>query len=265
MTSVGLSTLYVILRGEPFENSINYITSEREKEKSPDVWEMVDDADHSLTHKNLKSIQDLSSQGYRFTVHSPYSGINIADLDASRRKESLLKVKRSIDSAARIEAKALILHPGSIGKDSKIAQILNEESILALYDYAESFGLKVALENMIPYSKNFMTKPIEFEDFLERNRIKLKITFDVGHAHIGNLIDEFVSKLSDNFLIIHAHDNNGIMDEHLGIGDGSIDWIALIKRLIELDFNGIYIVESVEKPYESVARLKEMLSSPYSL
>ncbi|MEM3437836.1 MAG: sugar phosphate isomerase/epimerase, partial [Nitrososphaerales archaeon] len=136
-------------------------------------------------------------------------------------------------------------------------------SILTLYDYAESFGLRVALENMIPNSKNFMTKPIEFEDFLERNRIKLKITFDIGHAYIGNLIDEFVSKLSDKFFIIHAHDNNGIKDEHLGIGDGSINWNAFIKRLIELDFNGIYIVESIEKPYESVARLKEMLGSFY--
>jgi len=260
MAIVGLSALYIILKGEPFENLIKDITSEREKNENPDVWEIVDEDQHSLIHKNLKSIQDLSSQGYFFTVHSPYTGLNIADLDALRRRESLAKLKRSIDSAAKIEAKALVLHPGLKAKDQTIAERLNEESILTLYDYAESFGLTLALENMIPNTQCFMTKPKDFEDFLERTRIRLKITFDIGHAHVGNLVNEFVSKLSDKFTIIHAHDNNGMRDEHLGIGYGSIDWDRFTNQITEHDFRGIYIVESVEKPYESIVRLREMLS-----
>lgn len=260
MAIVGLSAFYIIIKGEPFEDLIKDITFEREKKENPDVWELVDEVNHSLTYKNLKFIQDLSSQGYLFTVHSPYSGINLADLEASRRKESISRVKRSIDSAARIEAKALVLHPGLRGKDPIMAQRLNEESIINLYDYAESFGLTIALENMIPSPLNFMTKPVEFQDFLERSKIKLKMTFDIGHAHIGNLVSEFVSKLSDKFFIIHAHDNKGMKDEHLGIGDGSIDWNGFTKKFMEHDFRGIYIVESVEKPFESVTKLKEMLS-----
>jgi sugar phosphate isomerase/epimerase len=260
MAIVGLSSLYIVLKEEPFENLIKDITYDRENKENPDVWEIVDEAHHSLTHKNLKSIQDLSSQGYSFTVHSPYCEINIADLEASRRKESLSKVKKSIDSAARIEAKALVLHPGLKGKNPIIAQRLNEESIVNLYDYAESFGLTLALENMTPNPQNFMTKPIEFEELLKRNKIKLKVTFDIGHAHIGNLVNEFISKLSDKFFIIHTHDNHGVKDEHLGIGDGSIDWNSFTKKLMELDFRGIYIVESVDKPFESVARLKKLLS-----
>jgi len=259
MAIVGLSSLYIVLKGEPFENLIRDITTEREENENPDVWEIVDEVDHSLIDKNLRSIQDLSSQGYSFTVHSPYSGVNIADLDASRRRESLSRLKRSIESAAKIEAKALVLHPGLKTKDQILAQRLNEESILNLYDYTESFGLTLALENMIPTTQSFMTKPMDFEDFLERTRIRLKMTFDIGHAHVGALIDEFVSKLSDKFMIVHTHDNNGMRDEHLGIGYGSIDWESFTNQLIELDFRGFYIVESVEKPYESVARLREIL------
>lgn len=260
MAIIGLSTLYMVLKGEPFEDLIKDILSEREEDENPDVWEIVDEAQHSLIHKNLKSIQDLSSQGYSFTVHSPYSEMNIADIDALRRRECLMKLKRSIDSAAKIEAKALVLHPGLKMRDQAIAQRLNEESILTLYDYAESFGLNLALENMIPNTQHFMTKPRDFEDFLERTQVHLKIAFDIGHAHLGALVNEFVSKLSDRFIIIHAHDNNGIRDEHLGIGDGSIDWDEFTDQIIELDFRGIYIVESVERPYESIARLRGMLS-----
>ncbi len=260
MTVVGLSALYVQLKGELFENLIRDITSEREENENPDVWEIVDEAPHSLVQKNLKSIQDLSSQGYSFTVHSPYSEINIADLDAPRRRQSISKIKKSIDSAAEIEAKALVLHPGLKSKDQMMAQRLNEESILNVYDYAESFGLTLALENMNPNTQYFMTKPIDFEDFLERAQIRLKMTFDIGHAHIGDLIDDFVSKLSDRFITIHAHDNNGMRDEHLGIGDGSIDWDGFTDQLMALDFRGIFIIESVESPYQSIARLREMLS-----
>jgi len=260
MAIVGLSTLYMLLKGEPFENLIRDITSEREENENPDIWEIVDENPHSLIQKNLKSIQDLSSQGYSFTVHFPYNEINIADLNALRRRESLAKLKKSIDSAAKIEAKALVLHPGLKVKDPMMAQRLNEESILTVYDYAESFGLTLALENMNPNMQYFMTKPMDFEDFLERTRIRLKIAFDIGHAHIGALIDEFVSKLSDRFIMVHAHDNNGMRDEHLRIGDGTIDWDGFTDQLMELEFRGIYIVESVEKPYQSIARLREMLS-----
>ncbi|MGQ9718410.1 MAG: sugar phosphate isomerase/epimerase family protein [Nitrososphaerales archaeon] len=259
MTIVGLSTLYIILREEPFEHVVRDVEYEREEDERPDVWEIVDDAQHPLTHDNLRLVQGLYSQGYSFTIHSPYSGLNIADLDESRRRESLARLKKSIESAARIEAKALVLHPGMKARDQTISQRLNDESIITLYDYAESFGIVLALENMNPNTQYFMIEPSEFEEFFERNSIRLRMTFDLGHAHIGSLEKDFVSRLSDKFMIIHAHDNNGAKDEHLGIGDGSIDWESITTQLNEMDFRGMYIVESFEKPYESVARLRGML------
>ncbi|MCP8304356.1 MAG: sugar phosphate isomerase/epimerase [archaeon] len=261
MALVGLSSLYIFLKGEPFEDVIKEVQSEREGSQKPDIWEIVDEGHHSLTRKRVRMIQDLSSQGYTFTIHSPYSSTNIADLDSGRRRESLVKLKKSIESAAEAEAKALVLHPGlkARDKDQTMAERLNEESILTLYDYAESSGIVLALENMNPATQHFMTKPRDFEEFFERNKVRLKMVFDVGHAYIGSLVDEFISKLSDRFITVHFHDNKGDRDEHLGIGDGSIDWRGVTSQLIRLDFRGMYIVESVVKPYESVAKLKEML------
>jgi len=261
MVLVGLSSLYIFLKGEPFEDIIKEIDSERESSQNPDIWEIVDEGHHSLTSKRVKLIQGLSSQGYKFTIHSPFGRINIADLDTGRRHESLAKLKKSIESSAEIEAKAFILHPGLKAKDKDLARAerLNEESILTLYEYAESSGIVLALENMNSNTQYFMTNPIDFEEFFERNNVRLKIVFDIGHANIGASLNEFLSKLSDRFYIIHSHDNEGDRDEHLGIGDGSIDWRGIMSQLIYVEFKGIYIVESVLKPYESVAKLKEML------
>ncbi|MCP8318933.1 MAG: sugar phosphate isomerase/epimerase [Candidatus Methylarchaceae archaeon HK01B] len=261
MALVGLSSLYIFLKKEVFEDIIKEVKFEREYSQKPDIWEIVDEGHHSLTRKRVRMIHDLSSQGYTFTIHSPYNITNIADLDRSRRHESLAKLKKSIESAAEVEAKALVLHPGlkAMGKDQTIAERLNEESILTLYDYAESSGIVLAFENMNPATQHFMTKPRDFEDFFERNKVRLKMVFDVGHAYIGSVVNEFISKLSDRFVTVHFHDNRGDRDEHLGIGDGFIDWRGVTSQLIRRDFRGMYIIESVVKPYESVAKIKEML------
>ena len=262
MALVGLSSLFLFLKEEPFEKIIEEVKSERESSQNPDIWEIVDEGFHSITRNRVKLIQDLSSQGYTFTIHSPYSRINIADINSSRRRESLAKLKKSIETAALIEAKAFVLHPGlKTDCNDRIISKLNEESILTLYDYAGSFGIVLAVENMNPNTQYFMTKPVDFEEFFKRNNIRLKIVFDLGHAHIGSNIYDFISKLSDRFITVHSHDNNGDRDAHFGIGDGSIDWKGVISQLIRRDFRGMHIVESVRKPYESVGKLKEMLHS----
>ena len=263
MTLVGLSSLYIFLRGEPFENVIKEIQSEKEDRLNPDIWEIVDEGHHSITHKSVKLIADLSSQGYKFTFHSPFGGINIADLDKEKRFGSLARLKKSLESAAESEAKAVVLHPGlkMKNKNQTIAERLNEESILYLYEYCKSLGIEFTLENMNPNTQYFMTKPSDFEELFEKNKVRLKITFDIGHANIGSEVSAFISRLSDTFAIVHSHDNRGDMDEHLGIGDGSVDWKGVTSQLIKSGFKGIYIVESVMKPFDSVAKLKEMLWS----
>jgi sugar phosphate isomerase/epimerase len=82
---------------------------------------------------------------------------------------------------------------------------------------------------------------------------------DTGHANITGELQRFLTELSDKIKHVHAHDNFGKVDQHLGIGDGNIDWKSTFELLKKASYKGIVMVESVEHVHESVQRLRQLL------
>ena len=60
---------------------------------------------------------------------------------------------------------------------------------------------------------------------------------------------------------IHIHDNNGKMDEHLTIGDGSIDFSDVLSKLDFYDRNFVIESKTYESAVESQSRLESLFSS----
>ena len=87
----------------------------------------------------------------------------------------------------------------------------------------------------------------------------LRICFDIGHANTMGQIDAMIDLFADRISNIHIHDNNGERDEHLTIGDGSIDFEHVIRRLS--GYKGNYIIESKDLPSAVLSnqRLKKLL------
>jgi sugar phosphate isomerase/epimerase len=72
-------------------------------------------------------------------------------------------------------------------------------------------------------------------------------------------VEAFLKEFSDKLVHVHAHDNLGKTDQHLGIGYGNIDWENVADLLKQASFDKIVIVESVEHIEESVKKLKHLL------
>ncbi len=75
---------------------------------------------------------------------------------------------------------------------------------------------------------------------------------------VGQL-EGFLTDFSDKIVHVHAHDNHGKSDEHLGVGYGNIDWDMVAKHLKRASFGKIVIIESVEHIDESIQRLERLL------
>ena len=43
--------------------------------------------------------------------------------------------------------------------------------------------------------------------------------------------------------MIHTHDNHGERDDHFPPGDGRIDWEAMLRELISIEFRGALMLE----------------------
>ena len=96
--------------------------------------------------------------------------------------------------------------------------------------------------------------------FLELNDPRLGLCLDVGHTSASTEIpvEDWISCLGSSISHVHIHDNMGKKDEHLPIGDGTIDWKHIMDRLS--NYKGIFVTEmaSIEEGIKSLEFLRKL-------
>jgi sugar phosphate isomerase/epimerase len=136
----------------------------------------------------------------------------------------------------------------------------NLKTTQLLFKIANNYGVKIAIEN-VPEPYPFLMKSVEdFTKFYEEIHEDIGLVLDVGHANINGQTERFFKIFADRIVHIHAHDNDGRSDQHLGIGYGTIDWQKFAKTLKEISYDKIVVIESVEHVEESMQKLKQFLA-----
>ena len=191
----------------------------------------------------------------KYSIHAPFMDVNIASLQQKSRTNSIEQIKSSIDLANKIDAEAVVVHPGIItflGRnfEDEVYELANN-SIKEIGDYAKDLGILVTIENMPNFEGMIYKDMNELHELL--TSLDMSMTLDIGHAnHVGYAADEMYF---DSIKHIHAHDNFGDDDSHLALGEGSIDLKSIINNLERNNYDGIYIIEvndkdSIKKSFE---------------
>jgi sugar phosphate isomerase/epimerase len=255
---IGLSTLYCL--GEPFKKMTKHLA------KAPTKYiEIVDDGFHTLNKQRTSTLNDISkSNSLKYSVHAPFADINIASQSPPMRKTMLKRLEKSISCANILNALMWVFHPGLKTGISMFYPgmdwIQNLKTIRLLLKIADDYGVKIAIEN-VPEPYPFLMKSIDdFRKFYQEIGEDIGLIFDVGHANLNRQITPFLTVFAGKIVHIHAHDNLGDQDQHLGIGYGSIDWKSFADALKRISYDKIVVVESVEHIEESVQRLNHLFS-----
>jgi len=257
---VGLSMLYCL--GYPF----SYMTEQLRNVEVAYV-EVLDESYHALNSRRIRILKEASrSQGLSLTVHAPFVDINIASPNRSFRRVILKRLKKSIELTGQLGANLWVFHSGLRTGVSHFQPEedwkLNVQSILDLLDVANKNGVKVTLENT-PEPFPFILKNADdfarfYEDLGDSN---LSLTLDIGHANVNGQIYDFIERFHERIAHVHASDNDGTFDSHLGIGEGNINWARVAESLRNVDYSGVIIIESERKVRESIQTLKEIFSN----
>ena len=257
---VGLSLLY--LAGSSLKQM--YADLERMADECS-VWELVDDGNLKLDDDALRRLKEYASTyGFEYSLHAPFTDLNIASLNPEVRRLSLKAVEKAIQKAWKLNAGIVVIHPGFKGAleyffPGKSLQV-NLKAIRKLLSLAEELGVRLALENMPKGSWAILSTVEDFEGFFVEEGLEgLGLALDVGHALTIGQVEAFLKKFKGKISHVHLHDNLGEEDSHLRIGAGKVDWNSTLKALKEAGFNGYLIVESVQQPYQSLKTLKELL------
>ncbi len=93
----------------------------------------------------------------------------------------------------------------------------------------EKYNVNLCVENV------HIASQIEyiFKNLKSKN---LKFCFDSGHENFLSYGAEFAKKYADLLVATHIHDNNGLKDEHMIIGKGTINYDELAKDLARANF-----------------------------
>mgnify|MGYP004448947989 FL=1 len=190
----------------------------------------------------LNSIDAL--KGFDVLIHGPTVDLNIASINRGIRAETIRQLKETVDVAEDIGARAITIHPGKIGrKDERLRKAavgLCIEGVSELMDYATN--VKISVENM-PSRFSFLGNRI---DELERiqSETGCVLTIDTGHANTCEDCADFFDL--DNIYYFHLNDKDGVKDQHVPLGEGTLD-LDLLKKVDE----GILELNTFEKVLKS--------------
>jgi sugar phosphate isomerase/epimerase len=224
--------------------------------------EIVDEGYHSLDKKRVSILKDIGkSYGLRYTVHAPFAGMNIAVSSKSLLNAMLRRLKRSITNANALNCKTWIFHPGLKTGISmfypKADWTRNLESVRILFKYARNYGVEAAIENV---TDPFIVRRVkDFKRFFREVHEDVGLALDIGHANIVGQLDGFLIDFPDRIIHIHAHDNYGKRDQHLGIGYGNVDWKKVASLLKRMRYDKIVIIESVKHLNKSIQKMRKLL------
>ena len=224
-------------------------------------WEIVSEADHYLPMIGLSLESMMKSYDLTYSIHAPFNDINIASLNESVREMSVIELIKIMNMASELDIKTVTIHPGLY---SMVVSGLEERSVMAakrslrtLDRMAQECGVRLCVENM-PGFRFFLGQTAEqMSELLEGTN--LPICLDIGHANTTGQLNEIIDTLGSRIMNVHIHDNDGKQDQHLTIGEGTVDFDDCLKRLSS--YGGRYIIEckTLESGSESQDRLSRLL------
>lgn len=205
----------------------------------------------------------LSSQGI------DVDRLSLSSLDVSERVEAVSFAKKTVDLAANVNARAIVLHMGEVPIDLGLQDRLHrlhdtgqaqskeyglvkdrlvrqraslarpyvdaaKRSLQALSKYSRQKDIMLGLETRFHFSE--IPNTDEMAELLGEVSEQLAgYWHDTGHAEVQQqlgfaLHEEWLSRLGDRMVGVHLHDIRGISDHHAP-GKGNMNWEMIAKYL----------------------------------
>ncbi len=157
-------------------------------------------------------------------------------------------VGRSIEAAAAIGARYLVVHPIHEDKNGKIIDSklrfldVNAKAIKKWLPLAKERGVVLVSENILwGASKD----PRIIAQLVKKvNSPWFGWCYDTGHAYFSGYQPSVLEDCCVVPLSLHIQDGDGTGDQHLIPGDGTIDWDAFIDALHAVGYLGDCVMEA---------------------
>lgn len=231
------------------------------------------DVSEKVKNDYEKSIERfLKYPDFEISCHLPY-GVKTNPATYQNLDRTLQRYYDAIDFASKYNVKNLTLHPGHLDgiltHEESLA--LSISSVIKICNYAKKYGMNICLENMVNPDELCLTLQ-EMIDFHKRaNCDNLKLTLDCGHYHASNQtlevpkdLTKYVEAFKDKIGHLHLHDNNGTKDQHLKLGEGTLDFKTYFNALKKTNYDGLFSSEVLFNDYSELLATAKKIDEYYN-
>lgn len=212
--NIGFSTLSVFMK------SNSEIISLAKKHEFDMIEILAEDIFYEKDNEEFKNC------GLDVRIHAATVDINIASINRGIRVESVKQMLQCAKYAEKIGAKTITVHPGKIGRnDSRLRKYALNLAIESIGEIMDQSNVEISIENM-PVRKSFLANNVDELEMIQ-NETGCKLTIDTGHANTCNNLVEMLNL--KNISYCHLNDNDGLHDQHITLGEGTLN-LNLLKK-----------------------------------
>lgn len=211
----------------------------------------------SLIKPNIKKVLNLKKDfgGMDLSLHSKLNRIFSCKAygynEFSNHELEILKYEIMISKIIGI--KRINFHMTNLKLEKEEIERFNK-----IIEFAKDNGVELIYENHVCSANAIL--------YIKKIFPGLKMCLDLGHLNIAikqNIfemkLEEFIEKINDRIIHVHAHNNDGERDTHSKITKGTLDWENILKKLTHLEK---VIIEV--KDLEDALQTKKILEKFYS-
>jgi len=203
------------------------------------------------TPARISGIKKLRDQaGVKYGLHSA-SFVNAAEIEPTVRKAVQQHLIDYVELAHQLEAEYVVLHFGyhfSLFMDHVFECLIKTYG--PVVELAEKYKLPIGIENMnkIHEEAEIAYLGVTVEE-LSRvfNAIPSKyfgLTLDIAHASLlPGGPESFIDAFPDRIVSTHVSDNDLVLDRHVPVGNGKIDFKRVFANLMKVGFKGTLNIE----------------------
>lgn len=229
----------------PFRNLDGELSDLIAQRLQPEVAFRGPDLDGLSLPDLREAARRLAGAGLGCTVHAPFHDLNPGALEPLVGEATRRRFLQTLEAAAALGARLVVFHPGyERWKYGGQDHLWLEQSLAfwpPLLEIARQAGTRIAIENIFETAPETLASLLDAIDTPDFGHC-----FDVGHWWLfsATALDTWFQALGHRLLHLHLHDNRRGADEHLPVGEGSIDFGRLFGLVGQLQHSPTMTLEA---------------------
>jgi sugar phosphate isomerase/epimerase len=206
---------------------------------------------HTFTKERIKKVRELGKEfNIPYGLHSA-SYVNTAEIMPIVREASEQHLLDYITLSKDIGAEYCVIHCGYYFSKFKDVVMQNLfKTFRPAVKLAEELDVPLVIENMnaVHPDSEMVYLGVTIEElnqvFEAVPSTHLGLALDIGHAALlPGGVASWIESFPEKIFHLHLSDNDTVLDQHLPIGDGDIDFRAAFDMLDNIGFKGTATLE----------------------